>query len=116
MPRFGIETKAGLKDVLTALGMPLAFDPASADFTGIHTPEPLYISKVIHQANIDVDEKGTEAAAATAVGMDTGGGPSALKQITLRFDHPFLFFVRDVDTGAVLFMGRVTDPSLPKGS
>ena len=70
---------------------------------------------MIHQANIDVDEKGTEAAAATAVGMDTGGGPSAAKEITMRLDHPFLFFVRDLDTGAVLFMGRVMDPSAPKG-
>jgi serpin B len=116
MPRFGIETRAGLIDVLTALGMSLAFDPGRADFTGIHTGDPLYIARVIHQANIDVDEKGTEAAAATAVGMDTGGGPSAVKVITLRLDRPFLFFVRDVDTGAVLFMGRVTDPSAAKGS
>ena len=72
--------------------------------------------RVIHEANIDVDEKGTEAAAATAVGMDTGGGPSPIKQITLRLDHPFLFFVRDVETGAVLFMGRITDPSDRTGS
>jgi serpin B len=115
MPRFGIETKAKLKDVLSALGMPLALEP-SADFSGIHTGDPLYIGSVIHQANIDVDEKGTTAAAATAVGMDTGGGPSFIKDITLRLDHPFLFFVRDVDTGAVLFMGRVTDPSAAKGS
>lgn len=115
MPRFSTETRAELKDVLTALGMPLAFDPGSADFSGIHTPEPLYISRVVHQANIDVDEKGTEAAAATAVGMDTGGGPSPAKEIKLRLDHPFLYFVRDVDTGAVLFMGRVADPSVGKG-
>jgi len=66
---------------------------------------------VIHQANIDVDEKGTEAAAATAIGMDTGGGPSALEDITIKFNRPFLFFVRDVETGAILFMGRVVDPS-----
>ena len=115
MPRFGIESKADLLAILTTLGMPLAFD-ASADFSGIHTGDPLYIGSVIHQANIDVDEKGTTAAAATAVGMDTGGGPSPVKDITLRLDRPFVFFVRDVDTGAVLFMGRVTDPSAPKGS
>jgi len=115
MPRFGIESKAELKAILTALGMPLAFE-MNADFSGIHTGDPLYIGTVIHQANIDVDERGTTAAAATAVGMDTGGGPSFIKDITLRLDRPFLFFVRDVDTGAVLFMGRVTDPSAPKGS
>jgi serpin B len=115
MPRFEIETRFELKDVLAAVGMPLAFDPARADLTGIHVPEPgegrPYISAVIHQANIDVDEKGTEAAAATAVGVDTGGGPGPLDEITLRLDHPFLFFVRDVETGSVLFMGRVVDPS-----
>ena len=102
--------------MLAALGMPLAFG-AEADFTGIHVPEApddrLFISKVIHQANIDVDEKGTEAAAATAVIGDTGGpGAAAQKDITLRLDRPFLFFLRDVETGAVLFMGRVTDPSV----
>jgi serpin B len=112
MPRFGIETRAEMKTILTALGMPQAFQAGAADFTGINGTEPLFISTVIHQANIDVDEKGTEAAAATAVGMDTGGGPSAVKDITLRLDQPFLFFVRDVETGAVLFMGRVTDPSV----
>ncbi len=104
--------------------MPLAFDDqGGADFTGIHVPtsdEPgIYISQVVHQANIDVDEKGTEASAATAVGMATGGGcggPNVLKTVTLRLDHPFLFFVRDVATGAVLFMGQVTDPSAAKGT
>jgi hypothetical protein len=95
MPRFAIETRVELQHVLGAAGMPLAFDPARADLTWIHVPEPgearSYVKAVIHQANIDVNEKGTEAAAATAVGMDTGGGPSPLDEITLRLDHPFLF-------------------------
>ncbi len=116
MPKFSIETRAALNEVLEAAGMPLAFDRDRADFTGIHVPEEaadrLFISKVIHQANIDVDEKGVEAAAATAIGMATGGGPSPLRQITLRLDRPFLFLVRDVSTGAILFMGRVVDPSM----
>jgi serine protease inhibitor len=115
MPKFSIETRATLNDTLEAAGMPLAFDLGSADFTGIHVPEdPLdraYISKVVHQANIDVDERGVEAAAATAVGMATGGGPSPLKRITLRLDRPFFFVLRDVETGAILFMGRVVDPT-----
>jgi serpin B len=114
LPRFGIDSRADLVDVLKALGMPVAFDVRAADFTGI-TKENLVVSKVIHQANIDVDEKGTEAAAATAVlGSTTGGcGPATpAKRITLRLDHPFLFFVRDIETGAVLFMGRVVDPSV----
>ena len=122
LPRFSAETKALLEDVLASLAMPLAFTRGVADFTAIHVPktyeEILYISKVIHKANIDVDEKGTEAAAATAILMGaTGGGcvgavPSPRKTITLRLDHPFLFFVRDLETGAVLFMGRVVDPSV----
>jgi len=123
MPRFGVETWASLKTLLKALGMPLAFTGGVADFSGIHVPESyaeiLYISEVIHQANIDVDEEGTVAAAATAVIMGaTGGGCSPVigKTITLRLDHPFLFFVRDLETGAVLFMGRVVDPSATKGS
>jgi serpin B len=120
MPRFAIETRVALKDALGAMGMPLAFDASGADLTGIYVPEPgegrPYVSAVIHQANIDVDEKGTEAAAATAVGVDTGGGPSALDEITLRLDRPFLFVLRDVETHAVLFMGRVVDPSLKRGN
>ena len=114
LPRFSIDSRAELSKLLAAAGMPRAFD-STADFTGIHVPasgeEPLRISAVVHQANIDVDEHGTEAAAATAVGMDTGGGPSALDNITIRFDRPFLFLVRDVETGTILFMGRVVDPS-----
>jgi serpin B len=115
MPRFSIETRADLIPALKALGMTDAFDVASADFAGIHVPETdadlLYVAKVIHQANIAVDENGTVAAAATMVGIDVGGGPGPVKTITLRLDRPFLFFLRDLDTGAVLFMGRVVDPS-----
>ena len=119
LPKYGIDTKALLGQILKGLGMPLAFDDKVADFTDIHVPktaqERLYITEVVHQANIDVDEKGTEAAAATAVIMgDTTGGCSSgpRKVITLRLDHPFLFVLRDVETGAVLFMGRVVDPSV----
>jgi serpin B len=115
MPRFGIERNASLARPIEALGMPLAFDVERANFTGIATlPDGLYISDVIHQANIDVDEKGTEAAAATAVMVATGGctGPIEAKEITLRLDRPFFFVLRDVETGAILFMGRVLDPSV----
>ena len=114
MPRFGIETKTPLKDVLSSLGMAAAFEVEKADFSGIASDRQFYIGEVIHQANIDVDEKGTEAAAATAVDMATGGctGPSPAKTITLDLDRPFLFVLRDVETGAVLFMGRVVDPSV----
>ncbi len=113
MPRFGIDTRAELVPVLKKLGMMAAFNPGAADFSGI-TPDSLFISAVIHQANIDVDEKGTEAAAATVVEMDTTGGcgpAQPLKTITLRLNRPFLFILRDVKTNAILFMGRVLDPS-----
>jgi serpin B len=115
LPRFGIETGGiDLVEVLKSMGMRLATGP-TADFSGITSPSELYISVVIHQANLDVDEKGTTAAAATAVGFATTGGCGSsqpLKVITLRLDHPFLFVLRDVETGAVLFMGRVVDPSV----
>jgi serpin B len=110
MPRFDIETRQKLVDILAALGMPSALDAERADFSGMTTAERLFIGKVIHQANISVDEKGTEAAAVTVVGMDTtGGGPS--ETCTAHADRPFLFAVRDVETGTILFMGRVVDPS-----
>ena len=109
LPRFKIETKSGLASVLAGMGMPLAFDPDRADFSGITTQEPLYISKVVHQANISVDEDGTEASAATAVQIEMGAIPA--RQVTLHVDRPFIFAVRDTNTGAILFLGRVVDPS-----
>jgi serpin B len=117
MPRFGLETRASLKQALIALDMRAPFGLTPADFGGItgDSEQGFGIGDVIHQANIDVDEKGTEAAAATAVIMDTTGGcggPNPARTITLRLDHPFLFVLRDVETGAVLFMGRVVDPSV----
>jgi serpin B len=111
LPRFKAATHADLIPALKALGMKVAFDPGAADFSGISKQERIFIGAVVHEANIDVDEKGTEAAAATAVVGDTGGGPSPIKELSLRFNKPFLFFVRDVDTGAILFMGRVVDPA-----
>jgi serine protease inhibitor len=109
LPRFSTETKLGLGGALNELGMPAAFDPMQADFSGITTEERLYIGAVIHQANIDVDESGTEAAAATAIVMDGGAAPG--EPITLVVDRPFLFALRDTATGAIVFLGRITDPS-----
>jgi serpin B len=90
------------------MGMPDAFGGA-ADFSGIDGTRDLYISDVIHQADIDVDEQGTTAAAASAVIFRTlnavGGGN------VLVVDRPFLFFIRHDPTGALLFAGRVTDPT-----
>jgi serpin B len=108
LPRFETETREDLTAVLIALGMPLAMDPDAADFSGITTEESLYITGVIHQANITVDEKGTEAAAATAIVM----GATAMPEFKeLKVDRPFIFALRDTSTGAILFLGRIVDPA-----
>jgi serpin B len=90
--------------------MATAFDPDAADFSGMASGDRLAIGAVIHQANIDVDEKGTEAAAATAVEMVATGMPE--EPVTLTVDRPFVFALRDLDTGAVLFLGRITKPEV----
>jgi serine protease inhibitor len=110
LPKFGTESQLGLGDVLGAMGMRTAFNPDTADFSGMTTAERLSISAVIHQANIDVDEKGTEAAAATAVAMTASGLPS--EPVHLTVDHPFIFALRDLDTGAIVFLGRITEPKI----
>jgi serpin B len=108
LPRFEIETKADLAALLGELGMPLAFDPDRADFSGMTAQEQLFIAHVVHQANISVDEKGTEAAAATGVVMEATAVP--VEVIRMHIDRPFLFALRDTPTRAILFLGRVLDP------
>jgi serpin B len=112
LPRFKIETKSDLASALAGMGMPLAFDPTRADFSGITTLEQLYIAKVVHQANISIDENGTEATAATAVVMAAASAVPIQPPVTLHVDRPFLFALRDTNTGAILFLGRVVDPSV----
>jgi serpin B len=115
LPRFEIDPPAAipLADTLIALGMPTAFDKEKADFTAIGNPadkrERLHIDKVFHKAFVKVDEKGTEAAAATAVVMAAGGGMPE-KGIAFEADHPFLFVIMDRTTNLVLFVGRVAEP------
>jgi serpin B len=99
---------ASLVPALRALGMTDAFQPSVADFSGMEPQRQLYIADVLHQAFIAVDEDGTEAAAATAVIMNTTGIPISTK--TFRADRPFLIFIRDA-SGALLFTGQVGDPS-----
>jgi serpin B len=107
LPKFEFETKYTLNENLKALGMPLAFDAENADFSGMTTAEKIWIDFVIHQAYVKVDEKGTEAAAATAVVMKA----SAMPRNVFRANHPFIFIIQQRDTGNILFMGRVTDPT-----
>jgi len=108
MPKFTFETQFGLKDILAGMGMQAAFDPNTADFSGIDGQRDLVISDAIHKAFIAVDEKGTEAAAATIIIM--GLGAIMPQGIVLTIDRPFFFFIRDVPTGTILFMGRVLEP------
>lgn len=100
-----------LEDTLEALGMPLAFNPSKADFTGIATPS-LYIDNVYQKTFVKLDEKGTEAVAATAVvgAKKRGGKRTPPPKAEFHADHPFLFFLRDIRSGMILFLGRVSDP------
>ncbi|HEY1208918.1 MAG TPA: serpin family protein [Terracidiphilus sp.] len=114
MPKFKMTRQFGLAGTLGAMGMPRAFNPDTADFSGMTGKRELFISAVIHKAFIDVNEEGTEAAAATAVVM---ARPTAMPPrqepppIVFRADHPFVFLIRDNRSGGILFMGRVTDPT-----
>lgn len=109
LPRFRVESKVRLEQPLQALGMRDAFGLA-ADFSGMTGRKDLYVSAVVHQAFVDVNEAGTEAAAATAVAVFKGAPPK--EPVVFRADRPFLFAIRDAETGAVLFLGRVADPRL----
>ena len=108
MPKFEFESPFNLSDALIDMGMPLAFDENRADFSGMTDQQDLYIGNVIHKAFVAVDEKGTEAAAATAVVME--GATAMMPENVLTIDRPFLFFIRDVETGQILFIGRVLNP------
>jgi len=117
IPKFKFETKYFMAEALKEMGMPTAFNGDLADFTGMWNRqgnENLYISKVIHQTFIEVEESGTEAAAATAVIMmkATSAGPGEEEQPkTFTADHPFIFIIQQKDSGNILFMGRMNDPT-----
>jgi serpin B len=112
LPRFKFEAATDLSRTLVAMGMPDAFAASTADFSGMasHPQEPLFIGVVLHKAFIAVDEKGTEAAAATAVMMRAGSAPNPDEPVPFVCDRPFLFFLRHVSTGALLFAGRLSAP------
>jgi serpin B len=109
LPRFAFSARIELGPTLAAMGMPTAFS-GDADFSGITTAARLAISNVVHEAAVAVDEAGTEAAAASAVVMTRTSGAPDPQGIVFTADHPFLFLIRDTETGAVLFLGRLADP------
>ena len=107
MPLFEFESQFSLGKTLTGMGMPDAFD-GRADFSAMTGSRDLWISEVVHKAFVSVDEKGTEAAAATGVGMLLAG--PGKEPIAVMVNRPFIFLIRDTGTGAVLFLGRVSNP------
>jgi serpin B len=108
IPKFTFESQFNLKETLIQMGMKIPFSN-DADFTGMTASNDLKIDEVIHKAFIEVNESGTEAAAATAVIMVL---KSALQEETIRFtaNHPFIYFIMDKTTGGIIFMGRLVNP------
>jgi len=107
MPKFEFDSEFSLTDTLAGMGMPIAFS-GTADFSGMTGSPYLFISEVIHKACVSLDEAGTEAAAATAVIMDESETPGEPIEVTI--DRPFIFLIRDIETGTILFVGRVMNP------
>jgi serpin B len=110
MPRFEFESEFSLLDTLSEMGMPIAFSPDEADFSGMTGKPELSIWGVVHKAFVVVAETGTEAAAATAAWGEGEGEPRAELEVTI--DRPFIFLIRDIETGTILFVGRVLNPAV----
>ncbi len=107
MPKFEYESSFGLKEALSMLGMGVAFTP-DADFSGMNGKRDLLIQDVLHKAFVSVDEAGTEAAAATAVIVGLTSAPA--QTIEVKIDRPFIYIIRDIPTGSVIFAGRILNP------
>ena len=107
LPKFKLTQQFDLNDMLSKMGAEEMFIPGKAKLSGI-TAEPLFVSKVVHKAFVEVNEEGTEAAAATAIGVNFMCMP--LPKPVFKADHPFLFLIRHNDSGAVLFLGRLLKP------
>jgi serpin B len=106
LPKFKFASDFDLSQALKDMGMSMAFDPGLADFSGITDADSLYIQGIVHKAVVAVDEEGTEAAAAGAVVM----GTTSMTE-SMVVDSPFVFLIRDLGTGSILFMGRVMNPN-----
>jgi serine protease inhibitor len=111
LPKFRVESQFSLARALSLMGMPTAFS-RNADFSGISSQGPLFISEAVHKAFVDVSEQGTEAAAATGLSMTLAAVIPGDKVVVFRADHPFLFLIRDTRSEAILFMGRVSNPKI----
>lgn len=109
VPKVKVESSYQLVEPLKQMGMGIAFEPGEANFRGIAETD-LFISQVVHKTFLRIDEKGTEAAAATGVEVELTSAP-VIEPPTFRADHPFLLLIRDKRTGAVLFLGRIADPT-----
>jgi serine protease inhibitor len=110
MPRFRLEYKKELNDTLKGVGMRLAFDPNKADFSRMSEVKDVFVNKVVHKTYVDVNEEGTEAAAATSVEMMPASAPMIEKPFTMVVDRPFMFAIADEQTGGLIFMGAVVEP------
>jgi len=109
LPKFKIEASISLAETFKTMGMLDAFDPSAADFSGMDGARDLFIQAILHKAFVNVDEAGTEAAAATAIMVGMASMPA--EPIKVAIDHPFVFVLRDRTTGTILFMGRVVNPA-----
>jgi serpin B len=107
LPKFKMTSEFSLKNTLAAMGMKQLFDPGQADLSGMNGERNLFVSAVVHKAFVDVNEEGTEAAAATGVAVKLAAAPV---RNVFRADHPFVFLIRDNHSGSVLFLGRVVNP------
>jgi serpin B len=112
LPRFKTTSQFELSRTLADMGLTSVFDPGAADFSGMTGARDVFVSAVIHKAFVDVNEQGTEAAAATAVTVRVTAAPVAepKEPPVFRADHPFVFLIRDRRHAAILFMGRITNP------
>ena len=108
LPKFKLDEKLSLAEALSGMGMKDLFMEGLADLSGVDGSKQLFVSQVLHRAVVDVNEEGTEAAAATAVGIAMCC--ALLDEVIFRADHPFLFFIQDKATKSILFLGRLVKP------
>ena len=111
LPKFKLNFQLKLNDSLTTLGIVDAFSDRKADFTGMTGNRDLFISSAMHKAFVEVNEEGTEAAAATGIAMAPRAAARPVEIPVFRADHPFLYMIRHNATGTILFFGRLSDPT-----